>query len=481
VLLVPAVAWPRQFGAGEHVSLETIRDDTRAFWEGITGLDPEHSATRAAVLGALLAAVSCGLLGSFVTLRRMALFGDMLGHAVLPGIAAGFVLAGRKSTPALLAGALAAGLLAAGFTRAIRTFSRVKEDAALGITLSLFYALGIWILSWIANQPDLSAEGSGLNHYLFGNPAVILPADLWFLAAAAVIVTLLVTAFFKELVTSTFDPSFAAAIGLPRWLSDSILLVLLSVVVVVSIKILGVVLVAAMLTIPPAAAHLLTDRMHRLCGLSALLGALGGFSGVYFSTVLRIGTGPAIVSCAFALLLAAFLFGPQHGTLTRWLRSRRVALRTVRENLLAAAYRVREKAAGAPNEVPLRLIAAERSEPLEQTRRLARKLRGSPWGGVRGDALVLTPEGEKRAMQVVRGHRLWELFLSQEASLPADHVHAAAEELEHFLNEETIAELERLLSHPKTDPHGRSVPRWGDGEGAPAPPAASRAAQGDAG
>lgn len=463
----------KQFAREADLSWESIAEETGSFFSNLFlgGVDEDGDGSlsvaeranagvvRAAVAGSVLVGITGGLLGSFVIMRRMALFGDMLGHAVLPGVAIGFIVAGRKSTGAMLLGALGAGLAAAALTRAIRAWSRVKEDAALGISLSFFYALGVWLLYWITRTPELSAEASGLDQYLFGNPAVINPPDLWALGITSAIVVGLVWGGYKELLASTFDPSFAASIGLGRHWADAILLTLLSIVIVVSIKILGVVLVAAMLVIPGATAYLLTDRFRRFTILSSILGATAGFAGTYLSVVFRVGTGPAIVCVSFGFLLAVFVAAPSHGLLGRWVRHRRLRLRTARENLLASVYRLEERGEAGSDAVPLEKLAAARGETLDFTRLEARKLRGSGWGHVRGDTLSLTAKGRRRAHEVVRIHRLWELFLSREASLPEDHVHPPAEEIEHYLDEDSIGELERLLDHPAVDPHGREIPR----------------------
>lgn len=469
----------------EPATWSSIRADTRAFFSNLLlgGVDEDGDGEiseaegalsgylRSSVAAAVLVGVTCGLLGSFITLRRMALFGDMLGHAVLPGVALGFIVAGTKSAPALLVGALGAGLLAAALTRAIHGWSRIKEDAALGISLTLFYALGVWLLFWITRSESVSSEASGLDRYLFGNAAVINPYDLWALIAAAVVVLVTVCVGFKELLATSFDPGFAASIGLPRRAIDGFLVVLLTLVIVVSIEILGVVLVVAMLTIPPATAYLLTDRFRVLCLLSSILGATAGFGGAYADKMFDIGVGPSIVCLAFTLLIITFVVSPRHGVLDRFLLHRELAVRTVRENILAAVYRVREREGTAGPEMPLEKIAAERREPIQATRALARQLRGSGWGSVEKDTLVLTPEGEERGLRIVRIHRLWELFLSRETSLPPDHVHTGAEEIEHYLGEEALEELEQLLEHPEKDPHGRTIP---DGAREPRPDVSGR-------
>ena len=367
---------------------------TGEFFSSLLGRGDAAQATISAILGACLAGLTCGALGSFIILRRMALFADMLGHAVLPGVAVGFILAGSKSTPALLLGSLAAGLLAAALTRAITSYSPIKDDASLGITLSLFYAIGIWLLSWITRAgPELSSQSSGLNHYLFGNPAIIQTVDLVFLVSAAVVVLALLCLFFKELTASIFDPSFTVSIGLSPRLFDGLLLLLLTLVIVVSLKILGVILVAALLVIPPATAYLLTDRLGRMIALSAFLGALSGFGGVYLDFVFGIGVGPAIVCLAFLWLMTAFLASPHHGVLGRYLLQKRLELKTLRENLLTSAWRIGERG-GELAAIPIGELARERGEEPSATRILARRMNGSNWGRFEKDLLVLNSAGQ---------------------------------------------------------------------------------------
>ena len=458
LLLLPTRVFAVQFGAGDEVTLDSIVEDSGTFLQNLFGRGDAAGAQQAAVLGAVLAGLSCGLLGTFVTLRRMALFGDMIGHAVLPGVAVGFILAGHKSPPALVAGALCFGLLAAGVTRWIRARSRIHEDAALGISLSVFYALGIWLLSWITRHPTLSAESSGLKRFLFGNPAVILPGDLWFLASSATVVVVTVVVFFKELLAVTFDTGFADSIGLRRGPIDAGLLLLLTFVIVVSINILGIILVAAMLTIPPATAYLLTRRLQQMAWCSAGLGCVASLVGVWLSAVFHIGAGPAIVCVAFAGLLLAFLFAPQQGLVRTWLAHLRLARRTVRENLLASIFRMQELEERFESTVSIENLARARGESPAETLRLASRLQGSPWGSVRDGAIHLTGAGMEKARLIVRSHRLWELFLSQETPLAADHLHDGAEEIEHHLSEAEIAALERYLEFPERDPHGKSIP-----------------------
>ncbi len=194
-----------------------------------------------------------------------------------------------------------------------------------------------------------------------------------------------------------------------------------------------------------------------MIALSAFLGALSGFGGVYLDFVFGIGVGPAIVCLAFLWLMTAFLASPHHGVLGRYLLQKRLELKTLRENLLTSAWRIGERG-GELAAIPIGELARERGEEPSATRILARRMNGSNWGRFEKDLLVLNSAGQERARALMRGHRLWEIFLQREASLAPDHVHAGAEEIEHFLDSETLRELEALLDNPETDPHGKKIP-----------------------
>ena len=236
---------------------------------------------------------------------------------------------------------------------------------------------------------------------------------------------------------------------------------MLAAAVVIALQAVGVVLVSAMLITPAAAAYLLTDRMHRMLVIAAAFGVASGVLGAFLSFLgNNLPTGPFMVLAASFLFGAAFLFGPRHGTVARWWRQRSRSQRVERENLLKSIFRVLEDREFRGEGATLQELCALRRETIEQIRQAVRALRqhGMATFDEVGEAVYLTPEGWQRARAVVRNHRLWELYLTNEAKIAADHVHADAEEIEHVLGEEVVRQLEKGLAYATRDPHGRIIP-----------------------
>jgi manganese/zinc/iron transport system permease protein len=223
----------------------------------------------------------------------------------------------------------------------------------------------------------------------------------------------------------------------------------------------GVVLVSAMLIIPPATACLITDRMHRVLLWSALIGMGTAALGAFFSFLgNNLPTGPFMVLAGAVLFAAAFLFSPQQGWLTRLWRQRSQRERIERENMLKAMYHLAERREFREEGISLLELAELRREPLETERLNADKLVHQRLATLTDDASMLhfTPEGWRKACAVVRNHRLWELYLTNVMQYGADHVHDDAEKIEHVLGEDTVRQLERRLDFPQTDPHGKPIP-----------------------
>jgi len=401
----------------------------------------------------LLLGIGCGLIGSFVVVRRMALAGDAVSHAVLPGVVAGFVLSPSRNPLVVLGLALAAGLLGMLLVRAITTTTRLKEDAALGIALAVFFAAGVSAIS--VYQP------SGVTAFLYGHAAAVSLSDLLLMAVVTVVVAIAAVIFARPLVVMSFDAGFAGSLGYPVRLFERMFALMLTAVVVVAMQAVGVILVSAMLITPAAAAYLLTDRFNRMMAAAAGIGAAAGLVGTLISFV-RAGlpTGPLIALVATGIFAAAFLAAPQHGVVAKWLRLRGRSARVARENYLKAIYQVLEARSFHGEGVSVREVAERRRETLEEATRgvlaLVRSGEAFRTGEV-GD-VFLTPDGWRRAAEIVRNHRLWELYLTHQADYDIDHVHEDAERIEHLLGEETVRQLERALAYPQTDPHGSPIP-----------------------
>lgn len=430
----------------------------------------QDPAVRYALLGSILLGITCGLLGSFIVVRKMALVGDALSHAVLPGVALGFLWNMSKDPLAIFIGATLAGLLGAVTVGVIKQTTRLKEDTALGMVLATYFAVGICLVTMIQRLP--TGNKSGLDKFLFGQAAAIGPDDLRLMAIVAGFAILIIFLFYKEFLVTSFDEGFACATGLPVQVIHYGLMLLLAFAVVIALQAVGVVLVSAMLITPAAAAYLLTDRMHRMLLLAALFGMLAGAAGAFFSFLgPSLPTGPFMVLGATVVFGGAFLFGPRHGVVTRWWRQRSRAQRVQRENTLKSVYHVLEDRGFKGEGVSLRELAERRRETVEDARHQAGQLRrhGLATLHEEGNLIFLTPTGWQQACAIVRNHRLWELYLTNAAQIAADHVHDDAEKIEHVLGEEVVRELERRLDYARKDPHGRTIPGWDDVQTGAAP------------
>ncbi|KGP71253.1 metal ABC transporter permease [Pontibacillus yanchengensis] len=272
--------------------------------------------TQWVLLGALILGFASGLIGSFVLLKKQSLIGDAMAHATLPGVCMAYLIFGVKSIPLFLLGAACTGLLATYFIQAIVKHSRIKTDASIGVVLSVFFGLGIVLLTYISK--NTTGDKSGLDDFIFGQAAAMVKGDIQVIAVGSLLIILISSLFFKELKISIFDPLFAKGIGLPVGLFNGILMGLVVGIVVVGIQMVGVVLIAALLITPPLAARYWTDQLGHMSFLSGIIGAISGVVGTLISTTGEgLPTGPLIVLCASAIFLISLLLGTRKGLITK--------------------------------------------------------------------------------------------------------------------------------------------------------------------
>lgn len=462
ILLVVSLAFFAVVGEAHAARIGDLVE-TDAWKQALDFFTLREPAVRYALAGSMLLGISCGLLGSFIVVRKMALVGDALSHAVLPGVALGFLWNMSKDPIAIFVGATIAGLVGAGMVTFIKQTTRLKEDTALGLVLASFFAVGICLLTMIQRLP--TGNKTGIDKFLFGQAAAMGADDVRLMALVTVLSIVAITVLYKEFLITSFDAGFARAVGFPAQALHYALMLLLAFSVVIALQAVGVVLVSAMLITPAAAAYLLTDRMSRMLWMAAVFGMFAGAAGAFFSYLgPNLPTGPFMVLGATTVFVVAFLFGPRHGIVMRWWRQRSRAQRVQRENTLKAIYHVLEGRDFKGEGVSLRELSERRRETIEEARTQVAEL--SRHGLVtlheEGNISFLTPEGWQLACSIVRNHRLWELYLTNAAQIAADHVHEDAERIEHVLGEEVVRELERRLEYATTDPHGRRIPSLGD-------------------
>ncbi len=444
--------------------------DTSAWDQALRFFTFRDHGLRVALAGCMLLGLNCGLLGGFIVVRRLSLVGDTLSHAVLPGVALGFMWNMTKDPVAILIAATLVGALAMLVVNVITRTTKLKQDTALGLVLSSFFAVGLCLVSVIQQLP--TGNKSGLDKFFFGQAAAISDGDLWLLSGTSVATLAFLVLCYRGLLTLSFHRGYGETLGLPMSMLHHALMLFTSFAVVTAMQAVGVVLVSAMLIIPAATAYLLTDRMHRLLVYAAVIGVLTAVLGAFFSFLgNNLPTGPFMVLAGAVFFLAAFLLSPRHGWLTRLWRQRSRRLRTERENTLKSMHRVLENRQFHGESVSLLELAQLRRETLEESRQRAHELQRAHLAtlGEDGNEVHFTPQGWQQAQAIVRNHRLWELYLTNIMQFESDHVHDEAEKIEHILGADAVRELERKLAFPQTDPHGRKIPGVRESETPPQP------------
>ncbi|MEX2443972.1 MAG: iron chelate uptake ABC transporter family permease subunit [Alkalispirochaeta sp.] len=415
--------------------------------------------TRIVMFGTITLGIAGGIVGVFLLLRRRALLADAVSHAALPGVAGAFLLTvalggDPRSLPLLMTGALVSGLLGMGCVLMISRFTRLSQDAALGIVLSVFFGLGIALLGII--QKMSGAPAAGLDSFIYGKAATIIREDALLIGSVALAIILITGLLFKEFRLLTFDPEFAVGDGWPVQRLDLILMALVVAVTVIGLQAVGIILIVAILILPPVAARFWTDRLLPMVFLSAIFGALGGWIGTSISALApRLPAGAVIVVSLGSLFLVSFLFGADRGVIRVIHRTRATARRTLRQHLLRAFFEYEESGGSADAEEQHHYVARLRgwgtSRYHRAVRMLARdraiyRIAHGPW--------QFTAGGRAEAARITRNHRLWEVYLLEHADIAPAHVDYGADFIEHVLGDELVAELERALPR-----FGKTVPQ----------------------
>jgi manganese/zinc/iron transport system permease protein len=410
--------------------------------------------------GASLLGVVSGALGCFAVLKRQSLLGDALAHAALPGVCLAYLLGGAlgidpKHPLLLLGGALVTAWVGTLLLLSVTRTTRIRQDAALGVVLSVFFGAGIVLLTFLQHG-SAGAGQAGLDKFLFGQAASLVPRDVIVMAVLGGLVLLTLAVFFSPFRLLVFDPAFAGSQGMPVRRFEILLTTLIVVAVVVGLQTVGVVLMAAMVVTPAAAARQWTDRLRTMVLLAAVIGALAGATGTWASSLARrVPTGPLIVLSATALLGVSLLLAPRRGLFWAAVRRLRNRRRVRVENLLKDLWRLGERDGryAAPRAVSDVLAVRVAS------RKAVDRARAAGLVSVAGPLVQLTNAGLERAARVVRNHRIWELYLTRRLDIAADHVHRDAEDMEHALDDEVLEAIDQALGCPATDPHGRPIPR----------------------
>ncbi len=408
------------------------------------------------VIAVTLICTSASVVGCFTFLRKRALIGDAISHAILPGICLAFMIAQTKNPLILLTGAFVSGWVGILTIDLIVERSKIKTDAALGLVLSVFYGVGILLLTVI--QSSGNAAQSGLDKFLFGKAAAMTRDDILVFTIFGLLLLIIVLALFNAFKLISFDRDFAVAKGFPVRRLEFTLSVLTVLAIAIGIQAVGVVLMAAFLIAPAAAARYWTNQLGVMVFLAVAFSVASGLVGTYVSYVVtNMPTGPWIVTVMSVLTVVSVVIGRQRGVLYRWLQQRRNGRKILRENILKCLYHLGEADGNFAAMRTQQEIQQRRGIRLPQLKKGLKILRNKDLVNLQDGQAGLTPEGVSQGAQITKIHRLWELYLTQYMQLPADHVHDDAEAIEHIITPEIERELESQLEYPTRDPHNQPI------------------------
>jgi len=398
------------------------------------------------LLGATLLGCAAGLIGAFALLRKRSLTTDALAHATLPGICAAFLVAdalglSAKSLPALMAGAGASGVLGVLCIHAIVSRTRLREDAAIALVLSVFFGAGIILLSAI---PRLTTTPSGgLNSFVYGQAAALQRSEVLLIAGIGAAALASGIVMLKPFALVAFNDTFAQSLGWPVRRIDLTLMALIVLVTIAGLQTVGLIMVVSLLIIPPAAARFWTDRLWRLLVVSALVGGLSGYCGAAVSAAVpNKPTGAVIVLVAGAIFVVSMLCAPRRGVVAEALRRARLHLRIAGDHLLETLH---DAAPQHPEGLPIGALARRRGLAAPHARALLMLLRARRLVRPAPGGYALTSAGRREGARIARNHRLWAAYLIHHADVAPTHVDWSVDQVEHVLSEETVAALERAM------------------------------------
>ena len=401
-----------------------------------------------ALIASSMVGLMCGILGCFIVLRNMSLIGDALSHAVLPGIFFAFLLVGY-STIGFFVGSTIAGLVTAIAISWIQQNVKTKNDAAIGIIFTAMFSIGVMGISWLNQSEGVHLD---LKDFLFGNVLGISNEDIYLTFGIALYTIVCVILFYRQLFITTFQPTIAETMGISAKAIHYFLMLLLSFVIVASLRTVGVILVVAMLITPAATALLLSNRLKRVIVISASLGVLSAVMGLICSVIFDTTPGPAMTLCATFFYFLAVLFSPSQGLLFRYNQNRIEKRRILREDILRQVVKQQPKGTSIAT-LSKRLVLPEKK--IKRTVSLMAK---SNLLAFESGSIILTAAGIDKADQLVRAHRLWETYQVRKMGLETDQIHNEADQIEHFLTEELLDEIDIELGFPTKDPHDSPIP-----------------------
>ncbi len=421
-----------------------------------------------------LCQVSCSILGCFLVLRRLSMIGDAITHAVLPGLAVAFYVTQSVDSGPMFVGALVFGLLTAILTEMLGRSRYLAADAAMGVVFTILFALGVLLIDLVTKggkvHLDVNCVLEGELVYILFDMMSLGGVSLPSVLPAIVIIMLLtlgfVGLFWKELTMTSFDQDFAYSQGFSPVILHYGLMLLVSGVAVTAFRLVGSILVVAMLIVPAATAQLLTTSLRTMLGVSCLLGlfavVLGYFSAIWMDT----NVSGMISVCSGVIYGVVLCLAPGNGLLARLKQRLEFQRQVMSDDILLTCYRVVERHQSSDSRFGQVSIATLRGQlRLESwwdrilfSRSLHQLMKTGALDQSGFEGVTITAEGLLQGQKLIRGHRLWESFLDEKFLLPPDHVHEAAERIEHYLHPGLQTDVAGTIEPRDVDPQGKTIP-----------------------
>lgn len=409
-------------------------------------------------LGMVLICATAALVGVFTYLRKRSLIGDAVSHAILPGICLSFIISGTKNPFILLLGAFITGWLAIVLIDVFTRRTKLKTDTLIALVLSVFYGIGILLLTSIQNTGN--ASQAGLDKFLFGKAAALVYEDVMMFTVFATLIFIIFAIFHKSFQIIIFDRDFAQAQGYPVKFLESLLSTFTVLAVALGMQAVGVVLMAALLISPATSARYWTDKLTFMLILSVLLGAISGFFGAFISyTLPQMPTGPWVVIVLSLIAIFSVFLGSKKGILYKLKKQRVNQSKMLEENILKCFYHLGEEKENFYQRRSVEEIQSKRYIKSKQLKKgIKRLLHKKLLSKQENQSLQLSEKGKEIGQRITKIHRLWEIYLSKYMHLPQDHIHEDAEAIEHIITPEIEQALEKHLDYPEYDPHQSPIP-----------------------
>ena len=404
-----------------------------------------------ALITGLLVTTVCSVIGCFIVLKRTSFLADALAHSMLAGVVVGYLFMklafGKEAhAPAMLIGSIISGIITVAMIGFVARFSRVKEDAVIGIMYTGIFAFGGVLVSLFSQYVHID-----LLHFIVGQLIGVSDQDLWMMAIVSVVVLSFVVLMFRSLQLITFDRVMAASLGMNVILLDYMLTTCTAMVVVTGVQVVGVIQVVGLLIAPAATAYLLCDRLKHMLWVSAVFGWTGFLAGYFLSETYNVAPGAMIVVTLTAQFLLVFLVAPRYGLLADFQRRLKAIPQQVVEDILGVILRAQDE------RCEIRDLIEHTEYKAEPIRKAVYSMVKKEWLCFEEDVISFTAEGRKHARRLLRAHRLWETYL-QHLGVAEEELHERAHVLEHLHDEQAVDYLDDKLGHPLTDPHGAVIP-----------------------